>query len=69
MKYYEGAAAKFNEILVERENSITPLVAFLAVLAILSGVAWLVTKESPFLFATLGISSCHLAGRKVWKFR
>ena len=60
---------KLQYLLVKWETVITAIVALCAILAILSGIAWLVARKNSLLFVLLGLSSCYLVGKNFWRFR
>ena len=66
---YPMITIKLQYLLVKWERVITAIVALCAILAILSGVAWLVARKDSLLVALLGLSACYLIGKNFWKFR
>ena len=60
---------KLRYLMVKWEGVITAIVALCAILAILSGIAWLVARKNSMLVALLGLSSCYLIGKNFWRFR
>ncbi len=66
---YPMISIKLRYMLVKWEGAITAVVALCAVLAILSGIVWLVARKNSLLVALLALSSCYLIGRNFWSFR
>jgi hypothetical protein len=60
---------KFQYLLVKWEGVITAIVALCAVLAILSGIVWLISRKNSQLILLLSLSSCYLIGKNFWRFR
>jgi hypothetical protein len=60
---------KLQYMLVKWEGVITAIVALCAVSAILSGIAWLISRKDNLLILLLGLSSCYLIGKNFWRFR
>jgi len=67
--HYPMITIKLRYLMVKWEGVITAIVALCAILAILSGIAWLVARKNSLLFALLGLSSCYLIGKNFWRFR
>jgi len=60
---------KLQYLLVKWEGVITVIVALCAILAILSGIVYLISSKNSLLIFSLGLSSCYLIGKNFWKFR
>jgi len=60
---------KLQYLLVKWEGVITAIVALCAILAILSGVVWLIARKNSLLISLLGFSACYLIGKNFWRFR
>jgi len=60
---------KLQYLLAKWERVITAIVALCAILAILSGIAWMVARKNSLLVILLGLSSCYLVGKNFWRFR
>ncbi len=60
---------KLQYLMVKWERVITAIVVLCAILAILSGVAWMVIRKNSLLVILLSLSSCYLIGKNFWKFR
>ena len=67
--HYPIITIKLQYLMVKWEGVITAIVALCAILAILSGIAWLVARKTSLLFILLGLSSCYLIGKNFWRFR
>jgi len=67
--HYPMITIKLRYIMVKWEGVITAIVVLCAILAILSGIAWLVARKNSLLFVLLGLSSCYLIGKNFWRFR
>ena len=67
--HYPMITIKLRYLMVKWEGVITAIVALCAILAILSGIAWLVARRNSLLFVLLGLSSCYLIGKNFWRFR
>jgi hypothetical protein len=67
--YSPTIRVKFQYLLVKWEGVITAIVALCAILAILSGIVWLVSRKNSLIILLLGLSSCYLIGKNFWKFR
>ncbi len=60
---------KLQYLLVKWEGVITAIVTLCAILAILSGIVWLISRRNSLLILLLGLSSCYLIGKNFWRFR
>jgi hypothetical protein len=60
---------KFQYLLIKWEGVITAIVALCAILAILSGIVWLISRRNSLIILLLGLSSCYLMGKNFWRFR
>lgn len=60
---------KLQYLLVKWEGVITAIVALCAILAILSGIAWMISRRNSLIILLLGLSSCYLIGKNFWRFR
>lgn len=60
---------KLQYVLVKWEGVITAIVALCAILAILSGIVWLILRKNNLLILLLGLSSCYFIGKNFWRFR
>jgi len=60
---------KLQYLLVKWEGVITAIVTLCAILAILSGIVYLISRKNSLLIFSLGLSSCYLIGKNFWKFR
>ena len=67
--HYPMITIKLQYLMVKWEGVITAIVALCAILAILSGIAWLVARKNSLLVILLGLSSCYLVGKNFWRFR
>ena len=66
---YPMITIKLQYLLVKWERVITAIVTLCAILAILSGIAWLVARKNSLLVILVGLSSCYLIGKNFWRFR